>query len=581
MINTQEIKQNIASWLKEFLLQEFDLEKVEIDWERPPESEMGDLAFSCFKLTKEVGKNPLQIAEIIATKFSGNEYVSLIKNVGPYVNFYLNKEIFSQTLIDDILTKKDNFGRGDKKQQKVMLEGFGQPNTHKAFHIGHLRNVFISESMSNLLKFSGYEVIRANYYGDVGTHIATWLWYFINYVEDKDEILDAEVGPELSRRISEIYTQAKNKIDEVDNAEEQISEILQKVEAGDKELIKLWKQTKQLSLKDFERIYKLLEIEFDKKFFESEVEKPGKKIVQQYLDKGLIKKSDGALIIDLEKYDLGVLLMLKSDRTSLYSTKDIALAKLKFEKFKIDKSIYVIDMRQSLYMKQIFKALELMGFEQAENCHHLAYGFVKLKSGVMASRKGNVILAQDLYDQIIAKVKTEIAKRENIENSEVNKIAHKITLSALKFGMLKYTPTSNITFDLEQSLQFEGDTGPYLQYSYARINSIKEKSFAKTKLKISKLDFSAVKTKEEWELVIQLEEFGDVITKATDDYNPTALASYLLNLAATFNKFYAKCPVARVDDENLRLVRFALCESVAVVLKSGLNILGIEVVERM
>ncbi|MFA7662604.1 MAG: arginine--tRNA ligase [Patescibacteria group bacterium] len=583
-VKTQTIINQIEKELLKFIEQNFEVKLEKINWETPPELEMGDLAFSCFELARELKQNPVEIATRIATNFKVENLVSKIKNIGPYVNLFFKKDIFCRDLISDVLDEKDNYGRGEKKIEKVMLEGFGQPNTHKAFHIGHLRNIFLSESMSNLLEFSGYQIIRANYYGDVGTHIATWLWYFINYVEDKELILKASkknIDPELSRKLAEIYTLAKNKVEEVETAQAEISQILQRLESGDKEINKLWKLTAELSLADFRRIFKLLKVSFDKEFFESEVEKPGKKIVQELVDKKIAVESDGAMIVDLADYKLGVLLILKSDGTSLYATKDLALAVLKFNKYKIDRSLYVIDSRQDLYFKQIFKTLELMGFSQAKKCRQLSYGVVALQGGAMASRKGNIILAQDLYDKILDKVQTEISKRENVDFKDVNDVANKITLGALKFGMLKYTPESNITFDWESALKFEGDTGPYLQYTYARIGSIKNKNFKNQKIKASQIDFSLLSTIEEWEVIKAVSEFPQIISKATENYNPATLVNYLLSLSASFNKFYAKCPVAQAESDDLKLARLALIESVGVVLKNGLKILGVEVVGKM
>jgi len=475
--NSQKIINQIEQGLAGFVEENFGIKSKTINWETPPELEMGDLAFSCFELARELHQNPVEIAEKIASEFEIKELVSSIENVGPYVNLYFEKEKFCKELISDIIDSSSDYGRGDKKKEKVMLEGFGQLNTHKAVHIGHLRNIFISESVANLFEFSGYKIIRANYQGDIGTHVAT--------------------------------------------------------------------------------------------------------CVQQMIDKKIAVESDGAIIVDLEKYNLGVLLVLKSDGTSLYSTKDIALAELKFKKHKIDKSIYVTDVRQRLYFKQIFKTLELMGFTQASKCYHLPYGIVKLKEGIMASRKGNVILAQELYDQILEKVKFEIEKRENVDIKNVDDVANKITLGALKFGMLKYTSESNITFNWQEALKFEGDTGPYLQYAYARINNIKEKSFKKEKIRLGKINFSTLTRSEEWGVVRALAEFPKVIARSTTTYNPAWLISYLLNLSASFNKFYASCPVAKAESEDLKFARFALAESVGIVLKNGLTLLGIEVVERM
>ncbi|MEM4248533.1 MAG: arginine--tRNA ligase, partial [Candidatus Nanoarchaeia archaeon] len=369
--------------------------------EIPKVTELGDFALPCFSLAARMKKDPKLIAKDIAAhiKFTKDSAIKEVKVVGAYVNFFLNKTNLAGIVLQEVYKEKANFGAGLKKTEKVMVEGFGQPNTHKAMHVGHLRNICLSDSLSKLLKFTGYPVITATYVGDIGTHVAKVLWYMQKYHSMHEHQKQKNKGEWLGK----LYAESVKKVQNHPEYEKEVSEVLQKLEAKkDKDLTNLWKITRVWSLREFKRIYKQLGVDFDEWFFESEVEDAGKKIALGLLKKKIARKDQGAVLVDLSDYDLDVFLILKSDGTSLYSTKDLALAKMKFERYKIDRSIYVVGSEQAFYFKQLFKTLELMGFKQASKCHHLAYELVMLPTGKMSSRSGEVVLYSEIFDKVKA-----------------------------------------------------------------------------------------------------------------------------------------------------------------------------------
>jgi len=455
---------------------------------------------------------------------------------------------------------------------------FSQPNTHKEFHVGHLRNALLGNSLVNLLRLSGHKVIAVNYIGDVGAHVAKCLWAYDKFYQDQ------ELPENKGKFLGQIYTEASKKIEANPEYKKEVDDILQKLEVGDpkafggtsKKWLALWKKTRKWSLADFNKIYKILGIKFDHFFYESEVEKPGKKIVEELLKKGIAEKSQGAVIIDLEKYGLKQFLILKSDGSSLYSTKELALAKLKFEKYKIDASIVVVDSRQSFYMQQFFKTMQVIGFNK--KMIHIPYEFVTLKDGAMASRSGNVVLFGDFYDQVVSRATIETHNRhQDWTTKKIEQVAQQIALSAIKFNMLKVGNNSVITFDIDEALSFDGFSGPYIQYTCSRINSVLKKAKFRS---FTNVDHSKLTTDLEKEILLQLASFPEIVSEATKNYDPSQLAKYLFDLARLFSAFYQKYPIIS-SPKNIKEARLLLADSTAKVLINGLALLGIEALDQM
>lgn len=534
--------------------------------EIPPTPDLGDYAFPCFSLAKIIRKNPVEIAKDLARDLSPNEKFEKISAVGPYVNFFIDKKSFSINVIKGIQQQKNKFGSSKSGKEKIMVE-FSQANTHKAFHIGHVRGTSLGESLSRILEFTGNKVIRANYQGDIGMHVAKWLWCYEKY-HKKEKLRKDEAW------IASIYVDAVKRLAEKPELQDQVDIVNRKLdEKSDKNLNDLWKKTRKLSLDAFEKIYHELNTEFNNYFFESELEEKSKEICQELLKKSIATISDGATIINLEKDNLGVWVLLRRDGTVLYSAKDLALAEKKFNKLKIDKSIYIVGAAQTLHMNQLFKTLEMMNFNQASKCEFIPVTEVRLPTGKMSSRTGENILYSSFLAELKEYSKSEIKKREKLSEKELEKRALAISIASLKYAMLKQDPNKTITFSKEEALAFEGNTGPYLLYSYARARSILKKS----KNKAHKLNIKSINEKEK-ELIVKLSKFPEVISSAAQNLSPNDIANYAYELSKSFNEFYHSSQVIGSDEEDFRLV---LVDSFSQVLKNSLFLLGIPVLESM
>ena len=555
-----KFKKEISNAISKAIGKKIDIDSIEI----PPNPEMGDYAYPCFNLSKEMKKNPNEIAKEIGEKIKSGKYIGSVRVLGPYINFFVKKETLNENVLSEIVKNKLNYGRG-KIKKTTLLEGW-QPNTHKAFHIGHIRNAVLGESIARILEFYGHKVIRVSYMGDVGAHVAKWIWYFNKFY--KGSIPKKNV----SKWAGEIYTEATKKSDGDEKYKEEINEVHKKLEEGDKKLVELWKKTRTLCLDDLYEIFDELGCKINKGFFESEVEKPGKKIVEGLVKNKLAEIDEDAIIMHLEEYNLGVFVLLKSNGASLYSTKDIALAYLKSKKYKFDNSLYIVASEQDFYFKQLFKCLELIKYKEFKKLNHVSYGLVKLKEGKMSSREGNIILYEEFRDDLIKKVE-EVMKDRKLKNKK--KVIGAVSFGAMKFTMLNQDSNREIIFDSEKALSFDGETGPYTQYTYARICSILKKVKVGNKIK-----FSLLNSDEEKRIIKLLNEYPLVVEKAAMTYKPNLISRNLLDLCQAFNEYYHKYKVLD-EDEALRKARVLLIYCVKVVIGSGLGLLGIEAIEEM
>ncbi|VVB83914.1 Arginine--tRNA ligase [uncultured archaeon] len=566
------MKKLIAKILKKALAEkgiELKEEEIEGSLEIPPSSDLGDYSFPCFSLKEKLKDNPVKIASEIKNKINSSENFESIQAKGAYINFFLNREKIAGNLIKEILKEKDNFGKPDaKKKEKIMIE-FSQANTHKAFHVGHIRGTSIGESLARIFEFSGEKVLRANYQGDSGMHVAKWIWCYKKY-HSKEKLRKDESW------IASIYVDSVKHLAENELLQKEVDVINRKLSEGkDKSLVSLWKKTRKLSLDSFVKIYKELNTHFDVYFFESKVEKSGKKITEELLKKRIAEISDDAIIVDLKKYNLGVWVLLRKDKTVLYSAKDLALAEEKFKKFKLDKNIYVIGAAQSLHMAQLFKTLELMKFKKAGNCEFVPFSEVRLPTGKMSSRTGENILYSDFLKEMTDYSKEEIKKRQPlISEKELENRALKISIASIKYFMLKQSSNRVIIFSKEDALNFEGDSGAYILYSYARASSIIKKAGKNFKKNLEKGKLESA----EFELIKKLLQFKDIVLNSFSNRNPAAIANYSYQLSQLFNEFYHACPVINSDREDFRL---SLINSFRQVLKNSLYLLGIEAIEEM
>jgi arginyl-tRNA synthetase len=536
---------------------------------KPPQKEFGDLSFAAFSLAKEKKTNPAALAKEIAAACVPAGIIAKVTAVGPYVNFFFDKKAFSTAVLEEVFGRAGEFGQAPAKDERIMIE-YGSPNTHKEIHVGHLRNFCLGLSVVKLARKAGYDVVPVSYIGDIGAHVAKCLWALRKFHAN-------EKPPEnRGKYLGQVYAEATRLVEENEAYKEEVAETQRKLEARDPEWHKLWEETRQWSVEELDAIFGGLGCAFDRTYFESEVEEPGKALVADLLKKGIAQKGEGgAIIIDYEAEKLGVFLLLKSDGSALYSTKELALARMKFEEFPgIGKSIHVVDARQSLYFKQLFATLARMGFDK--KMEHLGYEFVTLKEGAMSSRKGNIIAYEDFRDRMIAMVKEETKKkREDWDDAKIGRIAPMIAEAAMKFGMLKQDTERPIVFDMEESMSFDGFTGPYIQYSHARLSSILAKAAGET-VSVCKASDDA----KEYDFLRLIADLPQIIVIAAESRRPSLLAQYLFDLAQSANDFYRDVPVLSTEGAE-RCRRLAIVKAGQTALAAGLDLLGITAPEEM
>lgn len=571
------------------ILEQLELPDGQLKWSWIPFSGHWGISTSMFSIASMESKikkginvkaRASEIAESIKTQLALPPEFEKVEAVNGYLNLYFDSHIFAKRVVDSVLEQGKDFGRGEDTQKRVMVE-FSQPNTHKAFHVGHLRNMVLGSSVSDILEFAGNQVIRTNYIGDIGLHVIKWLWNYINYHS-------GELPPHdnMTRWMGGLYAEATKKLDENPDFEEQVRTLFKQWDKRDPQVVELWKKTRKWSLEAFDQVYDLLGIHFDRIYFESEVEEPGKAIVTELIEKGIAKdeRPEGAVIVDLDgilgtKEKYRVLVILRSDGTSLYSTKDLALAIMKFKEYHLDRSVYVIDVRQSLYLQQIFKVMELMGYEWAKSCYHLAYEIVNLPGNVtIASREGTVVLLEDLISEAEKRALVIVqTKNPDLPDEVKNSVARIVAIGALKYSLLSRDNTKIITFDWDAAMDVNGQAAPYMQYAAVRANSI-----------LRKVQFSIpptcevvyTLTKDEVELVDYLTRFPQEVQRAAKDMRPLLIANYTFELAKAFSNFYNNCPVLSADDQ-IRDFRLRMVAAAKQVITNSLSLLGIDVPDVM
>lgn len=572
----KELAQNLAPVVEKTFSISFPWEKIYGLFGATPSKEAGDLAFPMFLIAKEAKTNPAQAAKALESAVSTlPNFVREKKAVGPYLNFFFDFDAIGAKLLPEILSGESFKKKLTENTPKTMVE-YSQPNTHKEMHVGHMRNLCYGDSLIRLHRYAGFDIVASTFPGDVGTHVAKCLWFLKFHY--KGEIPTTRKGAWLGT----LYTAGHNKLEDERGTDkeatnrEQLTMILKQLEQKSGEFYDLWKTTREWSIELMNEVYKWANVKFDVWYWESEVDSDSVKLVREYQKKGLFKEDQGAVGIDLEEYKLGFCMLLKSDGNGLYATKDIELARRKFQDYHIEKNLYVVDKRQEHHFKQVFKVLELMGFENAKKCHHLQYDFVELPDGAMSSRKGNIIPLQSLIENMVQMIKDQYLARYAAEWSaeEIEKTAQIVAKGAIKYGMTRIDPNKKIVFDMQEWLKLDGESGPYVQYVYARINSMVNKLGAPTSKEIK------WEAPQEKELVAQLMNFNRVVQEATEHYKPSMLTSYLYDLSRAYNSFYAECPVGSAA-EPTKSARLMLSKATAMTLKQGLELLGIEAPERM
>ena len=547
-----------------------------LNWlEVPPQPEMGDLSFPCFRLKKEVKKDPKTIAEELKKKIKLPKGVKEVKTAGPYLNFYFDKSAQAKNVLTELFKQDKKYGLSQAfKGRKVMVE-FSAPNTNKPLHVGHVRNNSLGDAISNVYSAQGYTVTRMNLINDRGAHICKSMLAYINWGKNGTPEKAKVKGDHF---VGDFYRLFAQKLSKDAKLEKQALELLKKWEAEDKEIRAVWRQMNAWVLEGFNETYEAFGVRFNETILESTIYKQGKDIVLNALEKGVFTRKEGAVVAELERFGLPDKVVLRADGTSLYTTQDINLAKIKFEKYGVDESINVVGSEQNLYFRQLFKILEIMGFPWAENNHHLSYGMVYLPEGKLKSREGKVVDADQLLEQVEKLAEQELKKRYKLSDEELADRSRKIALAAIKFFMLKVDAVKDIHFDPKESVSFEGETGPYIQYAFARAKSILKK--AGSKEEIGRLDFKAFKEEKEFELLSLLASYPQVLSDCHCSLSLHKLARYLIDLSSAFNSFYHDLPVLK-EKGGVKTARLALVKATSIVLRNGLKVMGISALDEM
>lgn len=559
-------KQTVADTLSAVLPQ-LDIETIYSLLEKPKSSEMGDIAFPAFSLAKVERKAPQAIATDIVEKLDTTRFEKVVAT-GPYVNFFLDKDAISHQVLTDVIAEKDQYGQLNIGQGRNVTIDMSSPNIAKPFSVGHLRSTVIGDALANIHGKLGFNPIRINHLGDWGKQfgmliVAYKLW------GDKTAV-EADPISELLK----LYVRINAEAEEKPELDEEARQWFKKLEDGDQEALELWQWFRDESLVEFNRIYEKLDVHFDSFNGEAFYNDKMDEAIQILEEKGLLQESKGAQIVDLESYNLPPALIRKTDGATLYITRDIATAMYRKRTYDFVKSIYVVGQEQINHFKQLKAVLKEMGFDWSDDMTHVTFGLVTKDKKKLSTRKGNIILLEPTLDEAILRALSQIeAKNPNLENKE--EVAHAVGVGAVKFFDLKTDRDNGYDFDLEAMVSFEGETGPYVQYAYARIQSILRKAnFVPSTENNYKLADA-----ESWEIIKHIQNFSTVVERAGDTFDPSLIAKYAINLAQAFNKYYAHTRI--LDESPERDSRLALAYATGVVLKEALRLLGVKAPEKM
>ena len=515
----------------------------------------------------------MAIAEELAKKIKPTKIVVKVQNVGPYVNFFISPTALSEETLKKIFKEKNKYGNG-KSKQAIMLE-YPSPNTNKPLHLGHVRNILLGNSIRNLLKKQGNKVIISNLYNDRGIAMCKAMLAYRKWGHSKTPESE-NIKPDFF--VGDYYVLYSQKEKEDAGLNEEAQEMLRKWEHGDKQTMALWKKMMGWVFKGYRLTLKEFDYYEDIAYRESGIYDTGKDIVLKAQEKGIFDKDEtGAVIARLGKYKLPDKVLLRSDGTAIYITQDIHLAIKKLKDYKLDRSVYIVGSEQIAHFNTLFAILDLLGYKGIEKCYHLSYGMVYLPSGRMKSREGNVVEADDMVKEMASVAKIEVERRHQLTEKETAKRARQIGMGALKFHMLKCDPAKDMTYNPEESVSFEGDTGPYVQYAHARCVSMSKK--AKQKVTTG-VDYSLLKSTFEQELIKMLADYPNVVKDAAEHYKPSSISHYLITLAQKFNDFYQNCPCLTAGEAD-RKAKLLFVECTRIVLEDGLNLLGIDAPEAM
>ena len=551
-----------------------DEKELENYLEVPPNSDLGDYAFPCFKLAKELRKAPPMIANDIKENIEIDlNIIEKIDVVGGYLNIFINKETLVKTVLEEVAKENEKYGSSNVGEGKNVVIDYSAPNIAKPFHIGHLRSTVIGGALYKIYNFLGYNSVGINYLGDWGLQFGKVI-AGISLWKDEYDFENDEMAS-----ILKTYIRFNQEEKEKPELTEMARACFKKLEDGDEETVKAWEHIRKISLDNYEKTYKLLNSKFDSYNGEAYYNDKMDPVVEELQSKGLLKESQGAQVVDLEEYDMPPCIIITSAGTTIYATRDLASLKDRINKYDFDKAIYVVGNEQQLHFKQVFKVLELMGYEDyAKNCVHVPFGLVVDKDGEkIGSRKGNSVFLEDILNEAIDKVR-DIINEKNPDIEDKEEIARKVGVGAIIFNDLSNSRIKDEIFDWDMLLNFQGETGPYIQYIYVRTRSILNK--AGYIPNINEIDFSKLNEKEAVETLKLIYMFNEVIENAAEKNEPSILSRYLINLSQSFSTFYNDNKII-TDDKSVQDARLFLTYAVGTVLKTGVELLGMEMPERM
>jgi len=569
---------------KRLIAQDFAsaLEHVEagdvLSWlEYPPNPDMGDISLPCFKLSKKLGKAPQAIAEQLKSRLTG-PHIGRVETVSGYLNVYIDKRHFAKEVLTGILREQDRYGSQNIGNGRTIVIDFSSPNIAKPFHVGHLRSTVIGNALYQIFTFLGYKCVGVNHLGDWGTQFGKLITAY-KYWGNKEAVEEGGID-ELLR----LYVRFHDEAERNPGLEDEARAWFVKMEQGDQEALDLWKWFVEISLEEFKRIYDLLGIRFDYFTGESFYNDKMDAVIEELREKGLLTEDEGAWIVKLDDYNMPPALMLKKDGSSLYHTRDVTAAIYRKKTFDFDKAIYVTDYAQNLHFQQWFKIIELMGHEWAKDLVHVAFGRVSLEGASLSTRKGNVVKLEELLRQSIEKIHA-IIEEKNPGLEQKDEVAKQVGAGAVIFNDLKNNRIKDIVFSWEEALNFEGETGPYVQYTHARACSVLRKSggdpnapFAESELAL--IDPALVQENAALDVLRMLSRFAETVEQAMWKLEPSIISRYLVDLAQSFNRFYHDHPIL-VEDAALRASRLAIVKCVQITIRNGLRLLGIQSPERL
>lgn len=549
-----------------------DKDEIEAAIAVPPDNKMGDYALPCFKFAKVMRKSPVAIAEELKNTFATDDAISEVEAVNGYLNFRVNRTALVKETLEKIAEQGEAFGSSDMGNGKTICIDYSSVNIAKPFHIGHLSTTVIGGALYRIFKFLGYNAVGINHLGDYGTQFGKLIYAYKHW--GSEEAVKEGGVKELTRLYVRYHKESEND----PSMDDEARSYFKLIENGDEECVKLFNLFKEITLKEVEKIYDELDIKFDSYAGESFYNDKMQPVIDELAEKGLLVESEGAKIVDLEKYGMPPCIILRSDGASLYATRDLAAACYRKEHYDFDKCLYVVAYQQNLHFKQIFKVLELMGKPWAKDLVHVAYGMVSLLDDngnqvAMSTRNGTVVLLEDVLKKCHEKC-LEIIEQKNPDLEDKENVARQVGTGAVIFGALSNSKIKDIAFSYSKILNFDGETGPYVQYTAARIKSVLRKGGAIGKYEIKNVN------EDEYQLIALLSTFPDVVKAAAERLEPFFVTRYAIDVASAFNKFYFDCKIIG-DDANETNFRLAISSATLTVLSSALTLLGIKVPERM